>query len=227
MIIISFFVVQVLQQFHEEISCLCVVSLKEMYVGMSNGSLWIFKGNEPPHQITHGDHQINFIKYLDQDNLFVIGDAAGLVHIIDGKLHDLLCISQNFTGFYSKKLAAQHVKNILAYQVIRTEETLELWCGGTDAHLEVWSYPMTPPIEWSLGKVEHTLCTTATIPLRHTKLISPMSYISKMCFCSSLSSVFLLLGQFGSKMFNPSSCICQVKDKIPVRYWECMVNNGK
>ena len=194
-----------------EITSLHIVTTKHIYVGLIDGSLHVFSGNEPPYSILkpneHSSGEINHIQYIKEENLLVVCSTNGRIFITNPP-----------ASFYSEMT---HV-HVFAHKVMRSGDYLEIWRGMTEAKLEVWSYSMDHNNRWlSGGPIEHSV---SCIDLQHMTYTGPSSCVSRISDpCSELSSVFVVIYGAGR------SCICQIdiNEKTRLKYWQCIVNDSK
>ena len=210
---------QIIDKSHEGITALYVSSDMTIFVGREGGSVLTIRKKEPPQQITvnccgqtHHHGNVIFIRYIQSQDLLVLGCSDGYGHFVKANLSNL---GSGISSCYCANLQ-NVVSQVHVYEVIhKTETSLEVWCGCNEATIEVWEFPLSGQMHWRQTTVKRA---THYIKLENMMYTPPTSTVSKMTLSPNESTMFVLIRD---KMRHSSSvCQIDVATRRPLKYWQ-------
>ena len=215
----------------EKVTAIYVMPTLDALLGYQDGRVVYVrdKGGFPqttPNNLCNRDFEhgpVNFIDYVLDEELVVIGFTNGVVHIM--KVHAQHFSNMFLRGFYCCNKENNEVLATGCYAVVNKPAVsqMEVWCGCSNSHLETWNFHLPDIPKWRQALVKKT---SSQLSLRHTKFTACSSVVYRMSVMPDYSSVFALIGNATNYGIV---AICQVDaaNKTPLRYWQCEMGNGK
>ena len=216
---------QIIDKSQEGITALYVSTDMTIFVGREGGNVLTIRKKEPPQQITvnccgqtyhHGN--VIFIRYIQPQDLLVLGFSDGYGHFVKANLSNL---GSGISSCYCANLQSVTSKVNVYEMIHKIETSLEVWCGcdvasNEDvASIEVWEFPLCSQMHWRQTTVRRT---THVVELKNMVYTPPISTVSKMTLSPNESTMFVLIRD---KMRHSCSvCQIDVATRQPLKYWQ-------
>ena len=162
------------------------------------------------HQPGTNHGRIMYIKFVETENLLVIGFECGLIHIIKLSMNDFGS-GEFIRGVYCDRVKPKHVNCYVA-----CDTGLEIWTGCDSSVIEVWDFP-GDKTRWHSKKPRKT----DSISLQHPAYTFGSSAVTKMAVAPDGESIFAFVTD---RSRNAAICRINREDHRKLQFWQCMVD---